>query len=141
LSRYFGPHNEEFRCHGINPDGTVHDCGLNAIDPVIVEILDDVREELGIPLVITSGTRCVIHNRDVGGAPDSAHLPSKEDGFSKAVDIKAISNVTRGRILEALWKWNIRRFEASNLHLHFDIHPNEKTHPTPFLMAVVFRGR
>lgn len=136
MSKYFGPNNEEFRCHGFNPDGTVHDCGLIAIDPNFVEICDAVREDLGIPLVVTSGTRCPAHNQAVGGAPSSAHLV-QADGYSKAVDILCYSDFTRARIHDAFASYGINRFEVSNKHIHADM--ANAYLPHPILAAVVFK--
>ena len=44
--------------------------------------LEDVRNELGSPIVITSGYRCSELNRQVGGVPRSLHIQGR------AVDIK-----------------------------------------------------
>lgn len=48
---------DEFKCK----------CGCegNQIDPKLVDILDDIREELGFPMVISSGYRCPAHNNAV----------------------------------------------------------------------------
>ena len=110
-------------------------CGLSPFDPAMRLILNEVREELGIPLIINSGCRCEKHNAAVGGAGSSAHMV-QPDGLCHAVDIKCLWDVTRGRLLEALQKRGIRRFEASNKHLHAD---NSPLHPRPVLAAVVFK--
>jgi hypothetical protein len=136
MSKYFGKNNEEFRCHGTNPDGSVHDCGLNVIDPKLVDICDEVRKALGVPLVIASGSRCPIHNEDVGGAPHSAHLKG-QDGKSHAVDIRCNNDILRARIREEFAWRGIDRFEVSNKHLHVD---NAWYLPHPILAAVVFKG-
>ncbi len=111
-------------------------CGLDALDPAMRQILNEVRAELGIPIIIESGSRCEDHNAAVGGAPNSAHKV-QPDGYSHAVDIRVFSPVTRGRLLEALQKRGIRRFEASNRHLHAD---NSPFHIKPLLEATYFRG-
>jgi len=104
-------------------------CALDAFDPAMRQILNEVREELGIPLVVESGCRCEAHNAAVGGAPNSAHM-IQPDGLCHAADIRCFSPITRGRLLEALRKRGIRRFEASNKHLHAD---NSPLHPRPLL--------
>lgn len=118
------------------PFGCRDGCGLDAFDPAMRQILNEVREELGIPLVINCGCRCKKRNAAVGGAPGSAHLP-QPDGLCHGVDIKVLNPVTRGRLLEALRKRGIRRFEVSNLHLHAD---NAEWLPTPLLEATYFKG-
>lgn len=40
-------------------------CDGNQIDPKLVDVLDDLREELGFPLRVSSGYRCPEHNRRV----------------------------------------------------------------------------
>lgn len=37
-------------------------------------MLEALRQELGVPFVITSGYRCPAHNRLVGGAANSYHV-------------------------------------------------------------------
>jgi len=39
-----------------------------------LEVADDLRSELGVPLIVWSGYRGPQHNRRVGGAPMSLHL-------------------------------------------------------------------
>ena len=40
----------------------------------LILILESVRNELGKPVVITSGYRTLAHNEKVGGKPNSSHL-------------------------------------------------------------------
>ena len=109
-------------------------CGLNAFDPAMRKILNEVREELGIELSINSGCRCKSHNAAIGGAERSAHLLGP-DGLCHAVDIKCAWDRGRGLLQEALQRHGIRRFEASDLHLHAD---NAYYLPSPLLAAKRF---
>lgn len=52
-------------------------CGLNNINLKLVKILDEIRARLGVPVVVTSGTRCSKHNQDVQGVPNSRHVSGK----------------------------------------------------------------
>lgn len=66
-SSYWKP--AEFRCK----------CGRAECDAVLpqqefIKRLDELRARMGVPLLLTSGSRCVRHNIEVGGAPNSAHL-------------------------------------------------------------------
>lgn len=49
-------------------------CGLNNMQPVFLWILQQARTEAQVPFVVTSGSRCEAHNRDVGGKEYSEHL-------------------------------------------------------------------
>ena len=44
------------------------------VKALVSEVLDPVRERLGIPIVVNSGYRCEKHNKDVGGVRNSQHL-------------------------------------------------------------------
>ena len=61
-------------------------CGLGLndgdVNPELIEVLEDVREHFGRPVVINSGLRCKEHNARVGGAKMSQHL------FGTASDIR-----------------------------------------------------
>ena len=56
-------------------------CGFNHIDVSLVKILDKIRDHYGKPIVITSGVRCVNHNRKVGGTSQSYHVKNKAADF------------------------------------------------------------
>lgn len=51
----------------------------------LLEALDKIREEMGQPLVVTSGFRCKRHNSAIGGAINSRHM------LGDAVDIRPAS--------------------------------------------------
>ena len=44
------------------------------VKALVREVLDPVRERLGMPIVVNSGYRCEKHNKDVGGVRNSQHL-------------------------------------------------------------------
>jgi len=56
-------------------------CDALAMDSAFMERLQQVREEWGKPLIVTSGARCAYWNKKVGGSPRSQHV------FSRAVDL------------------------------------------------------
>ena len=44
------------------------------VKALVREVLDPVREKLGMPIVVNSGYRCEKHNKEVGGVRNSQHL-------------------------------------------------------------------
>jgi len=64
ISEYFTDKEFECRCG----------CGLNKTTDTLILLLDYLRDKIGEPVYINSGTRCERHNTAVGGAPRSQHL-------------------------------------------------------------------
>ena len=57
----------EFDCHGSGC------CSETIINPKLVEYVQKIRDHFGKPITVTSGYRCPIHNKRVGGATGSRH--------------------------------------------------------------------
>ena len=57
-------------------------CGQTKVNMELVIKLEELRKQLGLPIIITSGYRCPKHNKEVGGVEDSQHL------YGNAADIK-----------------------------------------------------
>ena len=74
--KYF--REEEFRCRC----GGVHCDGYPApVDPLLLAVADRVREHFGVPVILSSGLRCPVHNKRVGGVAGSRHLSGKAMDF------------------------------------------------------------
>ena len=71
LSKHF--HDYEFSCPC---------CGKNKVAGELVAKLQELRDIIGEPIFITSGYRCIVENKKVGGHSKSAHL------LGKGVDIQ-----------------------------------------------------
>lgn len=85
-SRYFS--RSEFACRC--------GCGYDTIDADLVAILHEIREHFGSPIIITSGTRCKLHNDSLpNAAKKSAHL------IGRAVDFYVLG-VDDGEVVEWL---------------------------------------
>lgn len=67
---------------------------FDKMDPDFLERLDDLRDTVGIPFVITSSWRSPHYNQSIGGAPKSKHL----DGI--AVDIACTDGHDRLEIVD-----------------------------------------
>lgn len=62
-------------------------CGLNNMNLQVVRIADDVRRHFGKPAIVTSGSRCAKHNKEVGGVSNSRHLQGKAiDMYVQGID-------------------------------------------------------
>ena len=57
-----------------------------ALQRLVTNILDPLREEWGAPIIVTSGYRCVKLNSVVGGARGSQHT------YGQAADIRTVSD-------------------------------------------------
>ena len=42
-------------------------CGQNHIDQRVINMAEEIRQKLGIPVRVNSGYRCEVHNKNVGG--------------------------------------------------------------------------
>jgi uncharacterized protein YcbK (DUF882 family) len=70
-------------------------CGFDAVDTVLLEILTVVRKHFDAATTITSGCRCEKHNELIGGAENSFHTKGK------AADIK-VKNITAADVYSFL---------------------------------------
>lgn len=83
----------------------------NALKALVENILDPLRAAYGKPIIVTSGFRCYLLNRAVGGAPSSQHVKGE------AADIRSVSDKPED---------NKRLFDLiRQLHLPFDQLINE----------------
>lgn len=74
-------------------------CGAVKLHPKLLELVQELRDILGVPLWFTSAYRCETHNKAVGGAKNSQHL------HGRAVDIPVyITGLTYWQLFD-LVKW------------------------------------
>ena len=81
----------------------------------LILILESVRNELGKPVVITSGYRTEAHNEKVGGKPNSSHLKGL------AADIACKDSKYRFELVRELMEHGIDRIGIGNTFIHIDI--------------------
>ena len=102
-------------------------CGYDTPNPELIRMLQAARDMYGKPIRITSGCRCIKHNRNVGGASSSAHL------VGKAADIATPTGKDRYLIIESLMAAGFKRiginFKQRFIHADID---DSKPHPTIF---------
>lgn len=87
-------------------------CGLNNMKDMFLWKLQMARTEARVPFVITSGSRCAKHNKDVGGTEESDHLTGE------AVDIECPDSHTRWRIVFAAMNCGFRRIGLGEDFVH-----------------------
>lgn len=68
----------DFDCHCKR-----NECKTTLVDTDLVDKLQEIRDDLQIPIVVVSGYRCAYHNEKVGGKIGSFHL------IGKAADISS----------------------------------------------------
>ncbi len=56
-------------------------CHQSPMDPLLISVLQIIRDHVKLPIVVNSGYRCPEHNKRVGGVANSQHI------FGKAADI------------------------------------------------------
>jgi uncharacterized protein YcbK (DUF882 family) len=66
LSKHFS--RDEFKCPC---------CGYFHESKPLIEGLEKLRGKIGLPIKVNSGSRCVLHNIQVGGSDRSSHLTGK----------------------------------------------------------------
>ena len=96
-------------------------CGLNNIQLKVVQVADEIREHFGKPAIVTSGTRCVKHNKEVGGVVNSRHLVGKAiDLYIEDVDGGTLVNYTKQLVAQGKLRYTYR-ISANGNAVHIDI--------------------
>ena len=90
------------------------------MDVDLLKMLDQARQNAGIPFIINSAYRTPEQNRRAGGKRNSAHLTGN------AVDIRATNSTQRFKILYALIMVGFERIGIHKRFIHAD---NDKTKP------------
>jgi len=96
----------------------------SGMDKHFLDLLDQMREEAGIPFIINSGFRTLNWNAKLGTTPNSAHTRGL------AADIAAPTSRERFLIVDAAIKAGIHRIGIGKSFVHVDI---DGTLPFPCL--------
>ena len=116
--RYFQP--EEFDCKCSKCRTNNEGRGAEMMDDYFLQMLDDARHKSGVPFRITSGYRCIAHNRSISGSvKDSAHTKGL------AADIACSDSRTRGYIIGALFEAGFNRIGIHEHFIHVDDDPSK----------------
>jgi len=94
-------------------------CKTNKIKPELIDYLQEFRDELGLPITISSGYRCPGHNTAVGGVMNSSHT------FGIAADLQCSDLDRLAKIIEDKYpRFSLGRYDS---FLHFDIREDDRS--------------
>jgi len=97
----------EFQCH-------CGKCPPSEPSPDLVTRLDQVREAVGEPVVLSSAIRCKDYNDKVGGVGDSAHV------LGQAADISVPDSTYRYKLLHPVVH-RFQRYGIGKTFVHVDV--------------------
>jgi uncharacterized protein YcbK (DUF882 family) len=83
---------------------------MSDMDQQLIDTLEILREDIGEPIIVDDGVRCVKNNEAVGGAAHSKHLP-----VSQAADIRTAD-------LCALFTAAAKRFNGVGIYKNGSVH-------------------
>ena len=109
LSPHFD--SSEFACKC----GCGYGLGENDVSEDLIRILENMRDMIGGPIVINSGCRCVEHNNEVGGVPNSAHTRGL------AADISVSSGWQRYQVVDAAFACGAMGVGVDKTFVHVDV--------------------
>ena len=92
-------------------------CGEMGYTEEFLDLLQKLRDKFGKPMQITSGARCLNHNRNVGGARFSKHLSSAAS-VPCAVDIACTNGHDRAKLIFLAGALGFHGFGIAKTFLH-----------------------
>ena len=104
-------------------------CGYDDIDLKLVDKLQMLRDLVGKPIVVTSGCRCEMYNRHIGGVKSSPHL----EGLAADIQVDGMTPTTLAILANRI---HYIRIGVYPTHLHIDIKP-----PNPSRYWLVKNGK
>jgi len=107
MSKYFN--ESELSCNGAECAG-LNNVGAG-ISPRLMNVLDAIRERIGKPITIDSGYRCPMHNREVGGVPNSQHCDgTAADLTYDGIDVDYLAQVAEDCGADGIGKYWSQNF-------------------------------
>ena len=99
----------EFRCK----------CGCNKynITPALIAGLQELRDYLGMAIVINSGTRCPEHNAAVGGVPNSYHMR----GYAADIRVEGLTSKELARAADQIKVFRYGGIGTYDTFVHVDV--------------------
>lgn len=103
----------EFACNGLDC------CDHSApVMPDLIKVLQAIRDEFGVPVIINSGYRCIKYNGNAGGSSSSWHT------IGGAADCAILVGVTTEKVFSfARNLHQLGAFGFYDSHFHIDVRP------------------
>jgi len=99
--------------------------------------LEMLRVALGNrPIIINSGNRCPEYNANIGGYPNSAHIPNP-DGEAADIKIKGVKPIDIGLAAE---KIGGLRIGIAKTYVHLDVRPSNPSKYWIYLNKIIYSG-
>jgi len=106
-------------------------CGKLKISPTLIDKLQELRDIINKPIIITSGYRCQHYNKSIGGYSHSPHLK----GEAADIQVKGLSPITVAMIAKNISGIRIGIYEK---HTHIDIRP---ANPSKYWLVKKYGGK
>ena len=100
-------------------------CGAKRMSPAFLDMLDQIRADVGEPFIVTSGYRCPKHNKKVSSTGENGPHTT-----GMAIDIKADSRL-RFLIIKSAIKHGITRIGVAQTFIHLDSLDELQGFPSP----------
>ena len=98
-------------------------CGLNNINPCIVNRLQVIRDIIDKKIIIRSGSRCAEHNKYAGGTNKSYHLNGKAIDWTIEGDHIDLAIIVELYLLN--WSGGFHYYKKENF-VHVDMGPRRR---------------
>ena len=114
--------SENFNVSEFSCKGAKCGCTTTLIDETLVKYLQQIRNHFGKPITITSGYRCTVHNKNVGGATGSRH----SKGQAADIKVEGVKPAEVAKYAESIGILGIGLYET-NSDGHF-VHIDTRTY-------------
>ena len=101
----------EFQCDC----GCGYGRGDDDVSEDLLDLLEDIRSDLGKPMRVVSGCRCPAHNKAEGGVSNSAHTRGK------ACDVYCRGGYHRRRLVDLAVKHGVAGIGVARNFCHIDV--------------------
>lgn len=97
-------------------------CGFDAISPLLVAALQELRDTIHVPIGINSGCRCLAHNAAEGGERNSYHLK----GLAADIRVPKMRLYDLYRIVLRFKTFKGIGYYPAQRFLHVDLRPGKR---------------